>query len=95
MQPIDVELLSDFGYYLPWEVVQTMRVEGTFWEPARSERTYPTPRGYVHVEELEAQITYFGGHRLLYWCLHVTGHYTGPPPSESSDTFSDSSDSGP
>ena len=28
VQPIDVELLSDFGH-LPWEVIQTMRVEGT------------------------------------------------------------------
>ena len=54
----------------------------------RSERTYPTPHGYVHVEEMEALITYPGGHHV-YWRMHVTGHYVGTPQSE---TFSDTSD---
>ena len=44
--------------YLPWPVFETMSLRGVFWEPARSERTYPTPRGYVYVEEVEALITY-------------------------------------
>ena len=68
----------------------TMCLRGVFWEPARTERTYPTPRGYVHVEEMEAKITYPGGH-CVYFCMHVTGHYAGTPPSDS-ETFSDKSD---
>ena len=46
--------------------------------------------GYVHVEQMEAMTTYPGGHRA-YWCMHVTGHYAGEPPSDS-ETFSDTSD---
>ena len=90
-EPFDVAMLVERGF-LPWEVLQTMETAGTYWQPARTERTYPTPRGFVHVEELEAQVVYLGGHRV-YWCLHVTCHHPGSPPSEtSSETFSDQSD---
>ena len=88
-QPIDMQLLAGLGY-LPGPVFDSMCLQGASWQPARSERTYPTPRGYVHVEEVEALITYPGGH-CAYWCMHVTGHYAGEPPSDS-ETFSDTSD---
>ena len=81
--------LAELGY-LPGPVFDSMCLPGVTWQPALSERTYPTPRGFVRVQEFEARITYPGGH-MAYWCMHVTGHYEGEPPSDS-DTFSATSD---
>ncbi len=89
VQPIDWQLMSDVGF-LPWQVLQTLHVAGTVWVPAHSLRSFPTPCGHVQVEEMEAHVTYFGGHHA-YWCLQVTTVYSGPAPSDSSETFSDSS----
>ena len=55
-----MEWLAERGC-LPEPVLNTMGLGGTTWQAARSERSYPTPSGYV--EEVEATITYAGGHQ--------------------------------
>ena len=44
----------------------------------RGVSAYPTPRGYVHVEEMEALMADNVPWRAprWYWCMHVMGHYT-------------------
>ena len=88
-EAIDMEFLAERGF-LPEEVLNTMQLRGTTWQAARTERSYRTLTGYVHVEEVEAAITYAGGHHA-YWCLSATSHYTGDLPTDS-ETFSDYSD---
>ena len=75
-EAVDMEFLAERGF-LPEEVLNTMQLRGTTWQAARTERSYRTLTGYVHVEEVEAAITYAGGHRA-YWCLSATSHYTPP-----------------
>ncbi|MCV6613939.1 MAG: hypothetical protein OIF35_03105 [Cellvibrionaceae bacterium] len=59
-EPVDMEWLAERGY-LPEMVLNTMALQGTTWQAAQSERSYPTANGYVHLEEVEATITYAGG----------------------------------
>ena len=86
-EAVDMEFLAERGF-LPQEVLNTMQVRGTTWFAARTERSFSTVSGYLHVEEVEATITYPGGHRA-YWSMSATTHFSGDPPTES-ETFSDS-----
>ena len=56
---------------------------------ARTSRVYPTGRGHLKVQEVEARVR-FHGHHYVYWCLQALTHYEGEPPSDSSESWSES-----
>ena len=71
-QNFDVRLMAAISY-IPGALVDTMELPGTTYRPARTARAFPTARGHVQIEEMEARVKYLGGH-YLYFCVSVITH---------------------
>ena len=56
------------------QLLGSMLLWGTRVLPARSTRAYPTARGSMQVEEMEALVRYAGGH-YIYWNLSLITHW--------------------
>ena len=70
--------------YIPGALVDTMELPGTTYRLARTARAFPTARGHVQIEEMEARVKYLGGH-YLYFCVSVITHFEAPVPSDSEE----------